>query len=194
MTLRAGTAGAVSATAERRLAPDGAWEHTSGGSAVGRCSFEHCARIHRANLYRYAFWLCGDRNAAEDAVQEALIRAWRSWSKLEDKGAVKAWLCTIVRRECARMFQRKQPVMRDLNELADAEQGVTAMAEEAAATAELRRAIAALDDTYREPLVLQVLMGYTAAEIAGILGVKPGAVLTRLHRTRQKLSAGLEAA
>lgn len=193
MNLRAGIAGTVSAAAERRSAADGVGENTVRPTAtVGRCSFERCAMTYRPDLYRYAFWLCGDRNVAEDAVQEALIRGWRSWGTLEDDGAVKAWLCTIVRRECARMFQRKQPAMRDLDELTDAEQGVTSMAEEATATAELRRAIAALDETYREPLVLQALMGYTVAEIAGIIGVKPGAILTRLHRARQKLLASLD--
>jgi RNA polymerase sigma-70 factor (ECF subfamily) len=44
-----------------------------------------------------------------------------------------------------------------------------------------------LQDEYREPLVLQVLMGYSTREIAELMGIKPGAVLTRLHRARLKL-------
>ncbi len=52
---------------------------------------------------------------------------------------------------------------------------------------ELREAIFGLDGDYREPLVLQVLMGYTTSEIAEVMGLKQGAVLTRLHRARQKL-------
>jgi predicted DNA-binding protein (UPF0251 family) len=48
-------------------------------------------------------------------------------------------------------------------------------------------AIFALEDAYREPLALQVLMGHTTDEIAGIMGLTQGAVLTRLHRAREKL-------
>ena len=52
---------------------------------------------------------------------------------------------------------------------------------------DLRTAIFGLDDDYREPLVLQVLMGYSTNEIAEMMGLKQGAVLTRLHRARNKL-------
>ena len=52
---------------------------------------------------------------------------------------------------------------------------------------DLRAAIFSLDDDYREPLVLQVLMGYSTNEIAELMGLKQGAVLTRLHRARLKL-------
>ena len=58
-------------------------------------------------------------------------------------------------------------------------------------TLDLRRAIFALEDTYREPLVLQVLMGLTTEDIAMQLGLTQGAVLTRLFRARQKLRAAL---
>ena len=51
----------------------------------------------------------------------------------------------------------------------------------------MREAIFELDDDYREPLVLQVLMGYSTNEIAAMMGLKQGAVLTRLHRARHKL-------
>ena len=50
---------------------------------------------------------------------------------------------------------------------------------------DMRAAIFELDDDYREPLVLQVLMGYSTSEIAEMMGLKQGAVLTRLHRARQ---------
>ena len=53
--------------------------------------------------------------------------------------------------------------------------------------AEMREALYRLEDDYREPLVLQVLMGHSTKEIAELMGIKPGAVLTRLHRARIKL-------
>ena len=51
----------------------------------------------------------------------------------------------------------------------------------------MREAILRLEDDYREPLVLQVLMGHSTQEIADLMGLKQGAVLTRLHRARLKL-------
>ena len=182
MTMQAGATGNASAAAELRLA---AYEPRNEGS--DRRDFEQCAKDLRPDLYRYAVWISGDRSVAEDAVQEALIRAWRSWDSLKADGAVKSWLRTIVRRECARLFERKRLPTRNIDELTDAESNLMVTAEDTAAAAELRRAISALEETYREPLVLQLLMGYSAAEIAGIMGIKPGAVLTRLHRARQKL-------
>lgn len=163
-------------------------------TARERDAFERYVWQLRSDLYRYALWLCGDASVAEDALQEALIRAWRSWDALRDEGAVKSWLCTIVRRECARVFERKRLCTRDIDELTEAEERLIATEDTDMAEAELRRAIAALDETYRQPLILQVLMGYTVTEIASIVGIKPGAVLTRLCRARQKLISGLETA
>ena len=56
---------------------------------------------------------------------------------------------------------------------------------------DLRDAIYELDSDYREPLVLQALMGYSTKEIAELMGLKQGAVLTRLHRARLKLKANV---
>jgi RNA polymerase sigma-70 factor (ECF subfamily) len=58
--------------------------------------------------------------------------------------------------------------------------------------ATMREAIFRLDDDYREPLVLQVMMGHSTKEIAELMGIKPGAVLTRLHRARIKLKDEVE--
>ena len=56
---------------------------------------------------------------------------------------------------------------------------------------DVREAIYRLDDDYREPLVLQVLMGYSTNEIGELMGLRQGAVLTRLHRARLKLKEDL---
>ena len=59
------------------------------------------------DLFRYAYWLSGDRSIADDLVQETLVRAWKSLDRLNDPKAVKGWLLTIVKRENARRFERK---------------------------------------------------------------------------------------
>ena len=58
----------------------------------------------------------------------------------------------------------------------------------------MRKAIFRLDEQYREPLVLQVMMGHTAKEIAAVMEIRTGAVLTRLHRARAMVRAELQGA
>jgi len=142
----------------------------------------------RPDLIRFAFWLARDRALAEDVVQEALLRAWKSFDALADETKVKQWMLTIVRREHARTWERKRLETADLDALVQAEAPVLA-SDDDAALAEMREALFRLDDDYREPLVLQVMMGYTTSEIAGHMGLTQGAVLTRLFRARQKLRA-----
>ncbi|MEX1994084.1 MAG: sigma-70 family RNA polymerase sigma factor [Steroidobacteraceae bacterium] len=140
----------------------------------------------RPDLLRFAFWLGRDRALAEDVVQEAMLRAWKSYDALSDESKAKSWLLTIVRREFARSFERKRLELADLDVLVAAEAPVLA-AEDDEELAAMRAALFRLGDEYREPLVLQVLMGYSTNEIATMMGLQQGAVLTRLFRARAKL-------
>ena len=151
-----------------------------------RRRFETLCETLRPDLLRFAFWLGRDRQLAEDVVQESLLRAWKSFDTLAEEGKSKSWLLTIVRRELARSFERKRLEVSDIDALVAAESGVLA-AEENAGLAEMREALFRLDDGYREPLVLQVLMGYSTKEIAEQMGLSQGAVLTRLFRARARL-------
>jgi len=63
---------------------------------------------HSKDLYKYALWLCKDKAMAEDVMQEAFLRAWKSLDSLREAKAAKGWLFTIFRREHARQFERKQ--------------------------------------------------------------------------------------
>jgi RNA polymerase sigma-70 factor (ECF subfamily) len=158
---------------------------------AARVDFERLALEYRPDLYRFAFWLTRDAAVAEDAVQEALLRAWQSWASLREKSSAKHWFLTIVRRECARMFERKRHQMSDIDELTAAEQYLIAV-EDDSGVRDIQSAILRLDASYREPLILQVLMGYSTQEIAEIMGINRGAVLTRLCRARRKLSEQIE--
>jgi RNA polymerase sigma-70 factor (ECF subfamily) len=142
-------------------------------------------------MYRYAAWLCRDPGIAEEVVQEALLRAWKSLDALRDDEAAKPWLLTIVRRENARYFERKRLETVDIDNLSPAQSAMLAETDESELD-ELRQAIYKLDDDYREPLVLQVLMGHSTKEIAELMGIQQGAVLTRLHRARIKLKDEVE--
>ncbi|HKZ11286.1 MAG TPA: sigma-70 family RNA polymerase sigma factor [Rhodanobacteraceae bacterium] len=156
--------------------------------------FDALVHAHAGDLYRFAYWLCGDPSRAEDLVQETLLRAWRALDSLKDAAAAKPWLLTILRREHARGFERK---VLDLTILDDGlkdsipDEAAGADPEQAGSDAELREAIMKLDPKYREPLLMQVLGGFSCEEIATELGVKPGAVMTQLFRARHKLRKSL---
>jgi RNA polymerase sigma-70 factor (ECF subfamily) len=76
--------------------------------------FNDLVAVHLVDLYRFAYWLSGDPWVADDLVQGASIRAWTSVGRLNDAKAVKGWLLTIVRRENARRFVRRQLQKTDL--------------------------------------------------------------------------------
>jgi RNA polymerase sigma-70 factor (ECF subfamily) len=158
-------------------------------SSVGnerRASFEALCQSLRPDLLRFAFWLSRDRALAEDVVQETMMRAWKAQDSLLDERAAKPWLLTIIRREYARTFERKRFVTVDVDDLIAQETSTLAAADDQDLL-ELRAAMFKLPDEYREPLVLQVLMGYSTAEIAAELGLSNAAVLTRLFRARNQL-------
>jgi RNA polymerase sigma-70 factor (ECF subfamily) len=148
--------------------------------------FDRLVAVYYMDMFRYAAWLCRDRSIAEEVVQEALLRAWKSLDALRDAAAAKQWLLTIVRRENARYFERRRLETVDIDNLTASQSALLAEAPNEELN-DLREAIYGLEDEYREPLVLQVLMGYSTNEIAEMMGLKQGAVLTRLHRARLKL-------
>lgn len=154
-----------------------------------KSEYEAMVRAHGADLFRMALWLCRNEAQAKDLVQDTFLRAWRSFDRLRDAGAARAWLATTLRREHARSFEKPQPLLLDeLPDRADPEQDGP---EQAGESAWLRAAIARLPGRYREPLVLQVLGGLSCEEIAGQLGITPQAVMTQLFRAREKLRAML---
>src|SRR5260370_12585109 len=158
------------------------------GGNPRRARFQALCQALRPDLLRFAFWLARDRALAEDVVQETMIRAWKAQDSLLDEGAAKPWFLTIIRREYARSFERKRFVTVDVEDLIAKEEPMLAAADDQELT-ELRAAIFKLPAEYREPLVMQVLMGHSTAEIAAELGLSNAAVLTRLVRARKQLRA-----
>ncbi len=159
-------------------------------SGRGDKTDEQLARLlesFRPDLLRFAFWLARDRAVAEDVVQETMLRAWRGRNELRNATAIRPWLLTIVRRENARLYERKRLPTVDLDEVVANQDAALALNDTEPEIGELRRSILALPDEYREPLVLQVLGGFSTGEIAKELELSVPAVLTRLFRARNKL-------
>jgi RNA polymerase sigma-70 factor (ECF subfamily) len=149
--------------------------------------FDALVRSLSGDLFRYAFWLCGEEALANDLVQETFLRAWRALGDLRETNAAKAWLITILRREHARLYERKTPQFSDVSELEIADERDAVQPEAIGEDAVIRAAIHRLDAKYREPLLMQVLGGFSCEEIAQELKISPAAVMTQLFRARQKL-------
>lgn len=157
-------------------------------------TFESLVSAYSKDLYRYGYWLSRDRSIAEDLVQETFLRAWRAIDSLNNLKAAKSWLFTILRRENARRFEKKSAQV-ELTSLNDDLIEILSAAEHTYSNTDcltLHKALHQIPSMYTEPLILQILGGYSCKEIASIIGIKPGAVMTRVFRAKQKLREILE--
>ena len=147
--------------------------------------YERLVLVYSDQLFRYALWLCRDKNMAEDLVQETCLRAWKSLDKLKDVSSSKAWLITILRNEHARQYARYRPDMvdfdLDLVSVRDTDNDTSADA------FALKQALNELANEYKEPLLLQVIGGLSCEEIATVCNITKSATMTRLFRAKQKL-------
>jgi RNA polymerase sigma-70 factor (ECF subfamily) len=158
--------------------------------------FEELLLPHLDAAYNLARFLTRDRTAADDIVQEAFLRAFRSFAGYRG-GDAKAWLLAIVR-NCSFNWtraNRADPAQSasDLPEVADDEQAtpesvVTRTGEIEAVRAMIDR----LPDPFRETLVLRELEDLSYKEVAEITGVPIGTVMSRLARGRRLLAEELE--
>ncbi len=152
--------------------------------------FDALATAYSTDLFRYAVWMCGNQTLAKDLVQETFLRAWRALDSLKDEKAAKGWLFTIIRREYARTFERKVPPLVDVDDVVVVDE-TNMLPETDSELGILREAVAKLPRKYREPLLLQVIGGYSCKEISEQLGVSRSAVMTQLFRAREKLKDAL---
>lgn len=151
--------------------------------------YEALVRAYHRDLFRYAYWLCKDKSIAEDLVQETCLRAWKSLDSLQDEKAAKSWLITILRRENARRFERRQF---DLVDIDDHGNDASVSDDPHHQHQWLQVQIMKLEIDYREPLFLQVIGGFSGDEIADILELNKNTVMTRLFRARNQLKDMLD--
>jgi RNA polymerase sigma-70 factor (ECF subfamily) len=138
------------------------------------------------DVYRYAYWICKNQPLAQDLVKETFLRAWRSLDSLQNDKAAKAWLFTILRRENARLYERYRPDLVDVDDQIIADTSFDEP-DEAMDRELLIKAMNSLEPEYSEPLLLQVIGGFSGKEIAEILELNSNTVMTRLFRARSKL-------
>src|SRR5579862_7430401 len=156
-------------------------------------SFEEVVLPHLDAAFNYARWLTKNEADAEDVVQDAYVRALRFFSSLRGEDA-RAWLLTIVRNTWYGRFPRRagSPVMtladEDADKRPDASLDPEAQLIQQQTVEQVRCALEALPTDFREVLMLRELEGLSYKEIADIVGIPLGTVMSRLARARERLS------
>jgi RNA polymerase sigma-70 factor (ECF subfamily) len=139
--------------------------------------------------YRLAAVMLSDRMAAEDAVQEAAVKAWRSLGQLRgEQSSLRPWFLSIVANECRMIRRRRWWAVVKLSEV-QPDRAVDGVSQEA--TTDLRRALARLSPDERLPLVLYFYLDLPLDEVARTLRVSPAAAKSRIYRAAKRLRADL---
>jgi RNA polymerase sigma-70 factor (ECF subfamily) len=153
--------------------------------AAGRQRFETLCAPQRESILRYVKWLSRDTDAAQDIVQAALLRAWRSIHTLADDRAVTAWLQTIARRELSRFYARKRIDSENLAGLARMDE-LTVSLEDFVAVGDLQTILESMKRGDRQ-ILFESMWGYSAEEMASSSGCTLGQARMRLFRARRRL-------
>ena len=172
---------------------------------VSRSRFEQLVMAHRNAAYNLAYWILQSRDDAEDAVQDAYIRAFRAFDTFAGNDP-RPWLLAIVRNVAYSAFNaRKQSrhvikLIGDSNEeewVGGAEAATQDPSPETIAIVRqehklLLEALAGLSPVQRDVLVLREMEGLSYKDIADIMGSEIGTVMSRLSRARAELRRVLE--
>jgi len=175
--------------------------------AEARARFEQLIAEHLDSLYRSALRLTRNRPAAEDLVQEVMLKAWRSFHTFQAGSNVRAWLHRILMNAFFDNYRKhtREPDMVDQEDVGDFylyEKARDSAALSAAGNpevevldqvmdTEVRESLEALPAQFRAAILLSDIEGFSYKEIAEILGVPVGTVMSRLSRGRHLLQRQL---
>jgi RNA polymerase sigma-70 factor (ECF subfamily) len=143
-------------------------------------------------LYRIARVILRDTELAEDATQEALVRAWRDLPSLRDVDRLDAWLYRLIVRACADVGRHRRRWLAGITVLHD-EPAESDRASESADRDQLERGLRRLTDAQRTILAMTFYLGLSPAEAADALEIPVGTVKSRLHYALEALRAAIAA-
>ena len=136
--------------------------------------------------------LLGNGDDAADAVHDAFVKVFRKPDAYDEKkGPLTPWFLRVVRNQCLDLIRRRRPVEEGIDELRDATPGPEAALEMSQRDQELQIALSRLSPGQREIIVLRDYMDLSYAEIAQVLDIPHGTVMSRLHRARIALKEEL---
>ena len=165
--------------------------------------FEKEAIPHMDALFNFALRMTGDRDEADDLVQETYLKAFRFFDKFEKGTNCKAWLFRIMKNTFINSYRKtsKEPDKIDYEEVENFYENIKSSSTDSAHLEkemydnllddELSNAIASLPEDFRTVIILCDIEGFTYDEIADFVDVPVGTVRSRLHRARKMLFAEL---
>jgi RNA polymerase sigma-70 factor (ECF subfamily) len=180
-----------------RPEPHASWRAAAGGDDAALTAL---VQEHHDRVYRFGRRVCRDAHDADDAVQEAFVTLARRREIAGDSVGSLAWLMTVIRNTCRRLWRPWARQRRALGEPVDVAEGAGVPAETLDPQQAFERwelvnavhgALAALPRPYREVIVLRDLEGLSGNETATALGLDLAATKTRLHRARSALREAL---
>jgi RNA polymerase sigma-70 factor (ECF subfamily) len=151
--------------------------------------FERVALCHSRSLLRVAQRLTSNGSAAEDLVQDCLLQAWKNFHQFQPGTNARAWLFRIL----FNAFYAEGRKLRRVPDLFPLSTDIRMISPDYDEAMEVSRALDTLPMEHRTVLLLGVVEGFTCGEIAGILSVPIGTVMSRLSRARQSMRAKLAA-
>lgn len=157
-----------------------------------RGAFEALAVQAVDRLYSAAVLILGDRSMAEDAVQEALLRAWRGLPKLRDAERWEAWLHRVLVNACMDVAKRTRTSALELEPWFSVNED-DPFETEIDARDEVSQALARVNPHQRAVLVLRYFLGLSVPEVAEILHVPLGTAKSRLHNALGAMRAEVDA-
>lgn len=162
-----------------------------GAAADGdEIAFRTLVERHYDPCLRYATRMLGDRFDAEDAVQEAFVRAYRGLARYEDQGRFKAWLFRILVNRCrtaARIETRRRSRQVRPDAVPEQELAVRQPASTPFRSAAVKRAMATLPEKLKEAFLLKFVEGWTYEEMTELTGASVPALKMRVARARDSL-------
>lgn len=164
-------------------------------------AFDRFVEHFRSKVFHYSWLMCGQPEDAEEVAQATLLKVFASIDQLREPERVRAWVFRIARNAC--LMQRRKSIFAPAHEASLDELPATAEVPDSATPpdrallqgelkAVLDRVILELPQAYRAVVVLRDLEELSTEETAEILGLKPDAVKTRLHRARLAMRQTLD--
>ena len=157
-----------------------------------RRAFGELVRCHREGVINVVYRMCGDANLAEDAAQEAFIRAWKHLPNYRPRSPFRNWVYRIATNAALDVLRReRETVDVDVLPIPSSGAGPEAAVQEAEQSARVKQAVLELPEASRTVLVLREYEGLSYKEIADTLGIPIGTVMSRLNYARNRLRESL---
>ena len=153
-----------------------------------RRAFGQLVRLHREGAVNVVYRMCGDAELAEEAAQEAFIRAWTNLPKYQPRSPFRNWLYRIATNVAVDVLRsQKETVDVETVYLPSTDEGPEELAETRERGERVRQAVLSLPQASRSVLVLREYEGLSYKEIADTLGIPIGTVMSRLNYARTLL-------